>query len=125
MQVSLNTLEWQVLRAVLRHKGPGGCPGSTLRIVPSRRTKNGEHLTGLVEAGLLEAVGSAAPPAPTVGGVPDDSPEPFRTKWKLTEQGKQAAEYGEYDDGTGGLNLPTPEEFTAFRLGEPAKKKKG
>ncbi len=124
MLVSLNTLEWQVLRSVLRHKGPAGCPGNTLRIVPSRRTKNGEHLLGLAEAGLLEAAGRPDAPA----GAGDDTPEPFRTKWKLTEKGKQAAEYGEYDDGTGGLNLPTPDEFPGFKLGEPAaggKKKKG
>ncbi len=126
MLVNVPHLEWQVLRAILRHKGPGGCPGAVLRLVPSRRTKNGIHLTALAESGLIEAVGPPAPPAAAVAGVPDETAEPLRTRWRLTDQGRHAAEYGESDDGSGGLSLPTPAEFAAARAADAAKgRKKG
>jgi hypothetical protein len=118
MLVTLNALEWQVLRAVLRYKGKDGCPGHTLRITPNRRTKDGKFLTELADAGLMEAVGAPEPVAKSSGGVPDETPEPFRTRWRLTENGKHAAEYGEYDDGVTGPTLPTPEEFAAAKRAE-------
>lgn len=124
MLVNVPHLEWQVLRAILRHKGPGGCPGTTLRIIPSRRTKNGVHLTALEQDGLIEAAGPPAPLGPPVAGVADETSEPLRTKWRLTNLGRHAAEYGEYDDGRGGLALPTPEEFAATRAAEQGKRKK-
>lgn len=123
MLVNVPHLEWQVLRAILRHKGPGGCPGSALRIIPSRRTKNGVHLTALEKAGLIEAAGPPAPPEPDAAGLGEETAEPLRTKWRLTNLGRHAAEYGEYDDGRGGLSLPTPEEFEAAKRSEGRKKK--
>jgi hypothetical protein len=58
--------------------------GRVLRIVPSRRTKDGTFLTDLVEQGLLHRVtGTAA--------------APFEATYALTERGEYAAEYGECD----------------------------
>lgn len=53
--------EWQVLRTVKRGKSPP--TGRALRLVPSRRTKDGSFLSALVEQGLLTRVtGTAAAP---------------------------------------------------------------
>ncbi|MBY0460298.1 MAG: hypothetical protein K2V38_23525, partial [Gemmataceae bacterium] len=58
--------------------------GRTLRLVPSRKTKDGSFLTEMVEEGLLEyASGSGE--------------APFEATYALTERGKHAAEYGEYE----------------------------
>ena len=118
---SVPHLEWQVLRAILRHKGPA--PGAALRLVPSRRTKNGVHLTALAAAGLIEAAGEPAPPARAAADAPAEDAA-VRTRWRLTEKGRHAAEFGEYDDGSGGLTLPTPEEFAAAKQAEAAKGRK-
>ena len=73
---------WQVLRTVKRSKKAP--TGRALRLVPSRKTKDGSFLTLLVEAGLLaRATGSAD--------------TPFEATYVLTEKGKHAAEYGEYE----------------------------
>jgi hypothetical protein len=72
--------EWQVLRTVKRGKTPP--TGRSLRLVPSRRTKDGSFLTDLVEQGLLTRVtGTAA--------------APFEATYALTEKGEHAAEFGE------------------------------
>lgn len=72
--------EWQVLRTVKRGKSPP--TGRALRLVPSRRTKDGSFLSALVEQGLLTRVtGTAA--------------APFEATYALTERGEHAAEYGE------------------------------
>lgn len=74
--------EWQVLRTVKRSKSPP--TGRALRLVPSRRTKDGSFLTDLVEQGLLTRVtGTGA--------------KPFEATYALTERGEHAAEYGECD----------------------------
>lgn len=73
---------WQVLRTVKRSKKP--IDGRALRLVPSRKTKDGSFLTALIDEGLLEFVtGSAS--------------DPFTATYALTEKGKHAAEYGEYE----------------------------
>jgi len=71
---------WQLLRAVKRSKKP--LPGRTLRLTPTRSTKDGTFLTDLVEQGLLSRVTGTAD-------------EPFEATYTLTEQGEYAAEYGE------------------------------
>ena len=45
---------WQVLRAVKRSKQPP--TGKQLRLIPSRKTKDGTFLDGLVNEGLLQVV---------------------------------------------------------------------
>ncbi|MDY3551302.1 hypothetical protein R5W24_000377 [Gemmata sp. JC717] len=73
---------WQVLRTVRRSKKP--IDGRALRLVPSRKTKDGSFLTSLVDEGLLAfTTGSAA--------------DPFAATYSLTDKGKHAAEYGEYE----------------------------
>jgi hypothetical protein len=74
--------EWQVLRAVRRSRKPPA--GRTLRLAPTRRTRDGAFLTNLVESGLLKRV----------TGTPDS---PFDATYALTELGEHAAEYGECD----------------------------
>lgn len=73
---------WQVLRTVRRSKKAP--TGRALRLVPSRKTKDGSFLTTLVEEGLLTRV----------TGTPD---APFDATYALTEKGQYAAEYGEYE----------------------------
>ena len=71
---------WQVLRAAKRSKSPP--TGRALRLVPSRRTKDGTFLNELVELGLLtRTTGTAA--------------APFEATYALTARGEHAAEYGE------------------------------
>jgi hypothetical protein len=89
----ISHFDWQVLRAVKRSKKPP--VGRVLRLVPSRRTKDGSFLTDLVECGLLMHV----------TGSKD---APFEATYKLTEKGEYAAEHGEC-------------EMTMKRAIEPAK----
>ena len=77
--------EWQVLRTVLRSSAPPR--GRDLRLVPTRRTKDGEFLTKLVERGLLKRASGT------------DS-APFDATYSLTEKGEHAAEYGECEMST-------------------------
>jgi hypothetical protein len=72
--------EWQVLRTLVRSKKPP--IGRALRIVPTRRTKDGTFLTDMVERGLLARVTGTAE-------------APFDATYALTERGEHAAEYGE------------------------------
>lgn len=71
---------WQVLRTVKRSKKPP--TGRALRLVPSRRTKDGTFLTELVDSGLLSRASGTAS-------------APFDATYALTERGECAAEYGE------------------------------
>ena len=73
---------WQVLRAVKRSKKPP--TGRALRLVPSRKTKDGSFLTALVDEGLL-------------GRVTGSADAPFEATYALAEKGRHAAEYGEYE----------------------------
>lgn len=82
---------WQVLRAAKRSKTP--LTGKQLRLVPSRKTKDGTFLDELVGAGLLQAVGTDPPSAKTEKRIPVQ----FRTRYRLTPVGEHAAEYGEYE----------------------------
>ena len=73
---------WQVLRTVKRSKKP--LAGRALRLVPNRYTKDGSFLTALVDQGLLtRSTGTAT--------------APFEATYALTEKGKNAAEFGEYE----------------------------
>jgi hypothetical protein len=85
---------WQVLRAVLRSKKPP--TGRELRLVPNRATRDGTFLDKLVKDGLLQVV--SVDPLPK-GSTRQKGQKPiqFRTRYKLTEKGKYAAEYGEYE----------------------------
>lgn len=85
---------WQVLRAAKRSKTP--LTGKQLRLVPTRRTKDGTFLDELVSAGLLLVVGvdQEKTAAPAAG---KRIPVQFRTRYRLTPAGEHAAEYGEYD----------------------------
>jgi hypothetical protein len=71
-----------VLRTVKRSKKPP--LGRALRLVPSRKTKDGSFLTALVEEGLLSRLTGTAE-------------APFEATYSLTEKGQHAAEYGEYE----------------------------
>src|SRR5436305_1362667 len=95
MLFPLPHFQWQVLRAVLRAEAAGGPPplGRELRLTPTRKTKDGTFLDEMIEEGLLAPAGKPATPA---DGMADD-PSQFRTRYKLTELGRHAAEYGEYD----------------------------
>src|SRR4051812_43034583 len=85
---------WQVLRAAKRSKKP--LTGRELRVTPVRRTKDGTFLDELVRDGLLEVVGVDPLPAQA---TPEQKRMPiqFRTRYTLTEKGRHAAEYGEFD----------------------------
>lgn len=71
---------WQCLRAVKRSKTPP--IGRMLRLVPSRRTKDGAFLIEMVEQGLLTRVSGT-------------EESPFDATYSLTPVGEHAAEFGE------------------------------
>lgn len=93
--------EWQVLRTVKRNKKPQ--IGRALRLVPSRRTKDGTFLNDMVDSGLLARVTG------TTGS-------PFEATFSLTPLGEHAAEYGECDFPMRAKTAAAP---------QPAKKGKG
>jgi hypothetical protein len=67
-----------------------------LRVIPTRKTKDGTFLDELVKEELLEVVGvNDAPPKPHSASV--EPPAQFRTLYRLTERGEHAAEYGAYE----------------------------
>jgi hypothetical protein len=122
-------LQWQVLRAALRAEAAGEhALGRALRLAPTRNTKDGTFLDDLVAEGLLVRVGKPVPAPPL-----RDEPEPFRVRYKLTDLGRYAAEYGEYDRPhtprdapVTGLAAEIREAFGARRPwgdGKPAPKK--
>ena len=87
--------DWQILRALVRAAGKP-LTGKELRLWPSRRTKDGTFLDALVSMGVLEVVALR----------PEDEktrrkPQQFRTLYKLTPKGEQAAEYGECEQTYG------------------------
>jgi hypothetical protein len=85
---------WQVLRTVKRSKAAP--TGKQLRVVPTRRTKDGTFLDDLMTQGLLRVVGVDEVPAKAP--LPDSgAPVQFRTRYALTPLGEHAAEYGEYN----------------------------
>ena len=81
MQVPLPSMDWRVLRQVLRSKKPS--PGSSLRLEMTRRTKDGTFLEPLVRLGLLKIAAR--------GKTPHDS------TYTITDRGEHAAEYGVLD----------------------------
>jgi hypothetical protein len=93
--VSVKFFEWQLLRVLARAEAARQAPptGRELRLVPTRQTFDGTFLDRLVGAGLIEV---AAKPTPPADGK-ENEPAQFRTRYRLTDRGRQAAEYGEYD----------------------------
>jgi hypothetical protein len=85
---------WQVLRTVKRSKQPP--TGKQLRLIPSRKTKDGTFLDDLVTEGLLQIVRVDELPSNATKRE-KETPVPFRTRYALTTQGEHAAEYGEYE----------------------------
>ena len=95
MRVQIGHFEWQLLRTALRAEAAGTpALGRELRVSMARRTKDGTFLDKLVAEGLLAV---AEPPAPPDPAVRTEEPAQFRARYRLTEMGKFAAEYGEYD----------------------------
>lgn len=86
MTVQVRHRYWQVLRTILRKGGP--ILGSELRISMSRQLRGGTFLLDLVEAKLV---------APELGKPWPPSGSPFDRTYTLTELGKQAAEFGEFE----------------------------
>ena len=80
----LSYLEWKTLRAVLRK--PGSLGSDVRLLFMTRHTQDGTFLTNLVFRGLL-----AVAPNTKV------DPDPLKNRYRLTEIGKHAAEYGEFD----------------------------
>jgi len=92
--VPLSHFHWQTLRAALRAEAAGRPPllGRDLRLSLVRRTRYGTFLDELVADGLLVTVGEPEPATEETAG-----PVQFRTRYALTDKGRHAAEYGEYD----------------------------
>ena len=85
MLFPISHADWQILRAVHRAGSPP--LGRDLRLIPSRRTKDGTFLDDLVEAGLLVTVGKPQ----AADGRPGE-PVQFRTRYRLTKLGHAVAE---------------------------------
>jgi hypothetical protein len=87
------------LRHALRAELAGQPPllGRELRVYPSNHSRNGTFLDELVTDGLLAVAVKATPATIRAGDGSRPEPEQFRTRYKLTDKGRHAAEYGEYD----------------------------
>lgn len=86
-ELSVNT--WKMLRALVREER---LTGKQLRQYNyGRRSKDGTFLDALVEDGLLTV--KSLQPAPPGRSIPQQ----FRTVYELTELGRTAAEFGEYE----------------------------
>ena len=93
MIVSMGTVDWQRLRALVRAEVKKVYPtGRELRIDMSRRSQDGTFLDRLVELGLIAVVVKPPPPPHR-----ESEPAQFRARYKITNLGRHAAEYGEYD----------------------------
>jgi hypothetical protein len=101
----IDHFSWQVLRTLVRAKGP--LSGKTLRVSPSRRSYDGTFLDVLVTAGLLEV--ARVDPAPELPPWKKPGPVQFHTLYRLTARGKEAAEFGQYDDQIQFANRPPAE----------------
>src|SRR5262249_31922787 len=83
-----------LVRAEATRKQPFG---RELRIYPTRLTRDGSFLDDLVELGLI-AVAAKPTPLPASATLEEkNEPVQFRTRYVLTEKGRHAAEYGEYE----------------------------
>ncbi|OWK46424.1 hypothetical protein [Fimbriiglobus ruber] len=102
MHFLIAATEWQQLRFALRAGRP--VYGSELRLVPTRKTKDGMFLTNLVVRGLLE----------TVDQVTGD---PWATTYRLTAVGRYVADYGECDFDTGTNVCRLPVGISADKVG--------
>ena len=110
MIVPISHAMWQQLRFALRAElSSEPFPlGRELRLVPSRNTKDGTFLDDLVEMGLLEVAAKPAPLSASATSAERRAPVQFRTRYRLTDLGRHAAEYGEYDQ----RYEPTPQPVT-------------
>jgi hypothetical protein len=98
---------WQTLRYMARAEATGkDAYGRELRMTPTRRTKDGTFLDELVDQGLIEAVSEPVPFPPGASRSEKKESPQFRTRYRLTELGRHAAEYGEYDMPFTPANLP-------------------
>ena len=87
----LNPGTWKILRALVRETR---LTGRALRQFDyGRRSKDGTFLDQLIASGLLRDVETLPDDTPT-GHKP--RPVQFRTVYELTELGKTAAEFGEF-----------------------------
>jgi hypothetical protein len=102
MMQQLSPETWKILRAAKRRQ-PQPANGRELRLIPSRKIKDGTFLDALVKAGLLEVRSG-----PTAKSPDEDEPAQFRTKYGLTTLGEHAAEYGEYEIEIPGATADTP-----------------
>jgi len=84
--VLLKQYTWQSLRILARAKNKP-VVGSALRHTPIRRTKDGSFLDELVRVGLIAVA------------RPDPGGDPFAHAYVLTDLGRHAAEYGEFEGG--------------------------
>lgn len=98
MLYSLKHFDWQLLRFMVRAEATRKQPfGRDLRIYPTRLTRDGSFLDDLVELGLIAVAAKATPPSAHATLEEKKEPVQFRTRYVLTEKGRHAAEYGEYE----------------------------
>ena len=98
MLYSLKHFDWQLLRYMVRAEAAKKQPlGRELRIYPTRLTRDGSFLDELVKLGLIAVAAKASPLPANATGEEKDDPVQFRTRYALTEKGRHAAEYGEYE----------------------------
>lgn len=84
MKVAMTVRDWQVLRFIARNKDRLGPVGDAIRKSQmTRQSGEGRQILDLLKRGLVYV------------SVQDDNP--LNAHYKLTEAGKVAAEYGEYE----------------------------
>lgn len=120
MIVPLEHHTWQLLRSLVRAEAAGkDLTGAELRIAPTRRTKDGTFLDELVRLGLIAVVAKATAAPAGASAEEKNRPTQFRTRYRLTPKGREAAEFGEYDRPY----TPEPTELTglaAALFGKPS-----
>lgn len=111
MTRDLDNGPWKILRALVRE---GELSGKALRQYHyARRTQDGTFLDELCDLGLIEPTGRSVDA--TADRELARKPAQFRRMYKLTDAGRLAAEYGEYE------YTPVRPAAPAPRSGPPAR----
>lgn len=126
MIIALSHHEWQLLRVIVRVEKEKRVPtGRELRVSMSRKTKDGSFLDDLVSRGLISVAAKAQPLVAGASQKERSEPEQFRARYKLTDKGRHAAEYGEceveFTPGEAKLTGTAAELFAAQTMGKRKK----
>jgi len=95
VKFDLEAHNWRILRGLLRAKNKGLTGAELRKLWWSRRSKSGRFLDELVKLNLIQAVKVCD----CTSTLPSEVRKPvqMRTVYTITDAGKVAAEYGEFE----------------------------